>query len=173
MKPRIGHRIFRKSLISFFVEQPHPLSELFLRHLETIVIDEIIPRIIRWIDIDHLHLPEICFLQEFQRLQIIPLYIEILCLLPVLALLRDRAEGLADRAICLDDCLSFSHPCEFIGFITFHFIWSDELLQDIEIHAASDLPMLLYFRGTLGKEGEEFLHVFLREVRCFHFHLIH
>ena len=173
MKPWIGRRIFRKSLIPFLIKQPHPLRELFLRHIKTIVIDEIIPRIIRRIDIDHLHLPQVRLLQELQCLQIIPFDIEILRLLPVLALLGDGAQGLADRAVRLDDRLFLPDPGEFIDFIAFDTVRREQLLQGFEIHAARDFPLLLHFGGTLGEEGEEFLYVLFREVGCFHFHFIH
>ncbi len=66
------------------VEHAHLLVFLFLRAHKIIGIDEVVARVIRRVDINHLHLAEIAFLQELEHFQIVALDVEVFGTVPVL-----------------------------------------------------------------------------------------
>ena len=54
-------------------------NEIPARHRKVIIVHKgIIPSIVGWIDIDHLHLAEVRLLQQLQHIEVIPLDVEIL-----------------------------------------------------------------------------------------------
>ena len=63
---------------------------LSLRTSKIIMIHEVIPRIIRRVDINHFHLTEIRLLEQFQHFKVVALNVEILRVIPIHAILLDR-----------------------------------------------------------------------------------
>ena len=185
-KPRINHRapLRMKSPIRLMVDL-HPVPVLIHRAAlffvlgerlaEVVVVHEIVPRIIRRIDIDHLDLPEITLLQQLQRLEIIPFDIEVLRRVPVLALLDARAQRLADRAVRFDDCCLLADPGEFVGFLALAHMVCKHLPQLLEINRLFKYPPVgrLSLCDAIWEQRRQFFEIFLREIRRFHLHLIH
>ncbi len=108
---------------------------LSLRTGKVIVIHKVIPRIIRRIDINHLHLAEIRLLQQFQHFEVVALNIEVLRSVPIHAILLDRTERLVDRAQHFGTSRLLAHPVELVGFGSiFHGIIAQQLAQDVKVN---------------------------------------
>ena len=145
------------------------------RLLKIIIVDEIVPRIIRRIDINHLDLPKITLLQQLQRLKIIPLNIQILRRVPVLAFLYARPQRLANGTIRFDNGCFLPDPRELVGLLAFAHVFCEHLLELLEINRPLKSPPagLLSFCDTIWEQRRQLLEILLCEIRRFHLHLIH
>ena len=85
MEAGIAVVVFCKLPVSFLVKEVRLGCIGILIHTEGILIDEIMARIVRGIDVNHLDFAEIRFLKEFQYVQIVSLNVEIFCGIPVFA----------------------------------------------------------------------------------------
>ena len=74
MVTTIGIRILDKA-ITQFIHISSGFIFLFLRTGKVIVIHKVIPRIVRRININHLHLTEIRLLEQFQHFEVVALNI--------------------------------------------------------------------------------------------------
>ena len=98
MKPSVGVGILEQAVFVLVVHS-HLCVFFFLRAHEIIGIDEVVSGIVRWVDINHLNLAEIAFLQQLENFQVVTLNVEILGGVPINAVLFARAQGLADRLV--------------------------------------------------------------------------
>ena len=74
------------------------VGEVFGRRLrKVILIDKVIARVVRRIDIDHLHLVEIGLLQALQHIEVVTLDVEVLRVVEVHALLTAGTQCGIDR----------------------------------------------------------------------------
>ena len=144
---------------------------ILLGLMEVILIYKIITRIVRRVDINHLHLAHIGVLEQFEHFQIITLNIEVLGILPVYTLLRVRAQGLADGLGCLLKGSTFAHPSEVVTLITLSDIITQQQAQFLEINCVFYLTRLwvFAFRKALRTNLIERIHVQLCATRCFLF----
>lgn len=83
MKTGIAAIVFCKLLHSVFIDKAGIYNIFIFRRLKFIIIEEIMARIIWWVDVDHLDLAHVRFLQEFQCVQIIALNVEIFSCFPI------------------------------------------------------------------------------------------
>ena len=81
---------------------------------KVIVIYKVIPRIVRRVDIYHLHLTEIRLLQQFQHFKVVAFNIEILRVIPIHAILLYRTKCLVDRTQHFGTCFLLAHPVELV-----------------------------------------------------------
>ena len=134
MVSTIRIRILDKAITQFI----HISSKqvfLSLRTGKVIVIHKVIPRIIRRVDIYHLHLTEIRLLKQFQHFEVIALDIEVLRSVPIHAILLDRTERLVDRAQHFGASRLLAHPVELVGLRSiFHGIIAQQLAQDVKVN---------------------------------------
>lgn len=77
VKAPIGFRIRNKS-ISFLIGLIRPFKILFGGFGEIVIINEIVPRIIGRIDVDHLHLVQVGLLKKLQSFEVVALNVEVL-----------------------------------------------------------------------------------------------
>ena len=80
------------------------------------MIHKIIPRIIRWVNINHLDLTHIRVLEQLQYFKIVSLNIKVLRFVPVHTLFGTRAQSLIDRCSRLLQGSTFTHPSKVIHF---------------------------------------------------------
>ena len=134
MVTTIGVRILDKTITKLI----HISSKqvfLSLRTGKIIMIHKVITRVIRRVDINHLHLAEIRFLQQFQHFEVVALNIEVLRSVPIHAILLDRTERLVDRAQHFGTSRLLAHPVELVGFGSiFHGIIAQQLAQDVKVN---------------------------------------
>ena len=134
MVTTIRIRILDKA-ITLFIHISSKQIFLRLRTGKVIVIHEVIPRVIRRVDINHLHLTEIRLLQQFQHFEVVALDIEVLRSVPIHAILLDRTECLVDRAQHFGTSRLLAHPVELVGFRSiFDGIIAQQLAQDVKVN---------------------------------------
>jgi len=106
---RIGYELFSRGggLQRFQYERFSILGKV-------IVVHEIAPRVIRRIDVDHLHLAQIRLLQQFQRIQVVTLDEQVLRRIEVHTFLATRTQGLGNRRIGSQQRLTLARPVEVI-----------------------------------------------------------
>ncbi len=134
MVSTIRIRIFDKAITQFI----HISSKQVFLRLRTgkiIMIHKVIPRIIRRVDIYHLHLTEIRLLEQFQHFEVVALNIEVLRSVPIHAILLDRTERLVDRAQHFGTSRLLAHPVELVGLRSIlNGIIAQQLAQDVKVN---------------------------------------
>lgn len=152
MVTTIGVRILEKAITQFI----HISSKqvfLRLRTSKIIMIHEVITRIIRRINIYHLHLTEIRLLEQFQHFEVVALDIEVLRSVPIHAILLDRTECLVDRAQHFGTSRLLAHPVELVGFRSiFDGVIAQQLAQDVKVNN-SFYPPVLGSAASVKHEG--------------------
>lgn len=78
------------------------------------MINEVISGIVRRIDVDHLHLTHITFLEKFEHSKVISLDVEVLGCVPIDRLFRARAKCVRNRTCSLTACFLLARPSELI-----------------------------------------------------------
>ena len=171
MKTWIRFIIFFKFFISLFIIKSYFFFIFSFTHRVIIRIQKaIVACIIRRVDINHFDFAEVAFLQQFQNFQIISLNIEVFGAVPVDAFLLARTESLADRLVCLNDCLFFANPCKFIGFIALSDFIGKHLFQYIKIYRLFQLAFFVRsFSYTVREQFPDFIYVLSGQVDRLHF----
>ena len=130
--------------------------------------------IIGRVDVDQFDFTEIAFLQELQDFQIIALNIEIFGGVPIDALLRAGAQGLADGTVGLDNGRFLAHPCKFIRFVALGYVAGKHLTQQVKVDRLFQLSVLApCLRHAVRKKRFNLLNIALYHIRGFKFHMIH
>ena len=107
--------------------------------LEVIVIHEVVARVVRRVDVNHLHLAEVRLLEEFEGFEVIALDIDVLGIVPIHTILRHRAQGLVDRLCCLTSSLLLAHPVKLVSFGgILHGIVAKQLAEHMEVNGMFD-----------------------------------
>ena len=152
MVTTIGIRILDKAITQFIYIASKQVF-LSLSTSKVIVIHTVIPRIIRWININHLHLTEIRLLKQFQHFEVVALDIEVLRIVPIHAILLDRTERLVDRAQHFGTSRLLAHPVELVGFRSiFDGVIAQQLAQDVKVNN-SFYPPALGSAASVKHEG--------------------
>ena len=128
---------------------------------EIILIHEVIPGVIRRIDIDHLHLAKIVLTQKFQDVKVVSLDIKVLSVVKVNTLLAARAQSLIDRSIGSNNCLLLSRPSELVSLLIALYNALRELLpQLVKINGLLSLSVSSgALREAVREEPSDFLYV--------------
>ncbi len=131
---------------------PFPLSTVIL-------VDEVLARVVRRVDVDHLHLFSVGTQQQFQRLQILPLDDHVaICLVGIhgAGLIIDEGGGGGSEGLALGG--GFAISLEFVALGLVDFVRGDEAFQFVGIEAA-------FVGEEIGEEALEFVEAFLPEIR--------
>ena len=162
------------------VEHAHLLVFLFLRPHKIIGIDEVVARVIRRVDINHLHLAEIAFLQEFEHFQIVALDVEVFGTVPVFAFFDAWAQRLADGLVGFHNRRLFANPRKFVCFVAVHHVGGKHLLEQFKIDGAFVYLLLLraaflvqLFRHAVREKGGDAVDVLGGQVGGFKFRFVH
>ena len=142
MKAPIRVCILKKSVASLFVEYAE-LFLIFVRlHCKVIPINKVITSIIGRININHLDLTQITFLQELQHFQIVALNIEIFSRVPIHTLFRAGTQRFTDGPVGLHNGRFLAHPGKFICFVPLGHIAGQHLSQQVEVDRLFQLSVL-------------------------------
>ena len=174
MEPSVGVGILEQAVFVLVVHS-HLLVFFFLRAHEIVGVDEVVAGVVRRINIDHLDLTEIAFLQELEDFQIIALDVEVFGIVPVLALRHARAKRLPDRLVGFHDSRLLADPCELVCLIAVHHVRRKHLFQQLKIdrplvHLLLRRAVFLvqHFRDAVRKKGSNAFYVLRRHIRRFH-----
>ena len=111
-----------------------------------IVIHKVVTRIIRWVNINHLHFTHIALLQEFEHPKVIALDVEVLGGIPIHRVFGYGAQSVGDRCGSLTAGSLFARPCKLIHFLPILYsIVAQELAQRLKIHNVLEGTRLFVF----------------------------
>ena len=179
MKPSIGVGIFEQA-VAFLTPLSALNLPLFALHLKIIGIDKVVAGVVRRVDINHLDLAEIAFLQKLEDFQIIALDVEVFGGVPVLAIRHTGAQRLPDRLVGFHDSRLLADPCELVCLVAVHHVRREHLFQQLKI----DRPLVHlllrraaflvhHLRDAVRKQGGDLFYVARRKVGGFKFHVVH
>ena len=135
------------------------IIHIFRRTLGKIVlIDKIIACVIGRINVDHLDLAQIGFLQELQHFQIIALDVEVLTVkatgsaIFANAIRYNGTQRCRDGRICRQHCLFLIRPSKLIAFLpTFHDGIGKLLPQNVKINGVFYFAVTFYLGNGVGE----------------------
>ena len=149
----VGHHA-----VAFFVILA-AVSHVILGALcKIILIDKVIACIIGRVNVDHLDLAQIGFLQELQNFQVIALNIKVLavktsgCTVLANTISHHRAQGCRDGRICRQHRFFLIRPCELITFLPALYNGVGKLLpQNVKINGVFYFSVAFYLGNCIGE----------------------
>ena len=137
---------------------------------EIIMIHKIIARVIWRVNVYHLDLAHVGVLKQLQDFEVVALDIEVLCRVPIHALLGTRAQRLVDRCSSLTEGSTFAHPSKVIDFRSIlHCLVAQQQAEFIEIDDSMHFPILPHrFREAGGHNQVESIKIKLCAVWRLH-----
>lgn len=120
--------------------------------VEIVGIDKVVAGIVRRVNVNHLHLAEITFLQKLQHFQIVTLNVEIFSGIPVFAFFFAGAQRFANRFVGFHDGSLLAHPCKLIPLVAVHHIGRKHLLQQLKIDCTLELAVFIHRFGNAVRE---------------------
>ena len=165
------------SLFVILTAVPH----IFVSTLGKIVlIDKIVSRIIRRINVDHLHLAQIGLLQELQHFQIIALNVEVFTVkaagrtVLAHAVCHNRAQRCRNGRIGRQHRLFLIRPCKLVAFFpALHDGVGKLLPQNVKVNGVFYLAVAFYLGNCIGEQLADQLNVALYTVKAVHFKVVH
>ena len=175
MEPAIALRVCYKPITLFVILSA--VSHIFVSTLGKIVlINKIVARIVRRINVDHLDLAQIGFLQELQHFQIVALDVEVLavkaagCAILAHAISYNRAQRCRNGRICSQHRLFLVRPCKLVAlFPAFHNGVGKLLPQNVKINGMFYLAVAFHLGNCIGEQLSDQLNVALYTVKAVHF----
>ena len=175
MEPAIALRVCYKPITLFVILAA--VSHVILGALcKIILVDKVIARIVWRVNVDHLDLAQIGFLQELQHFQIIALDVEVLtvktagCAIFANAVCHNRAQGCRDGRICRQHCLFLVRPSELIALLPALYNRVGKLLpQNVKINGVFYLAVAFHLSNGVGKQFADQFYVALYAVKAVHF----
>ena len=159
MKSPVGIRVLEQAVLVLVVH-PHLLVFLLLRAHEVVGVDEVVARVVRRVDVDHLHLAQIRLLQELEHFEVVALDVEVFGSVPVFALCRTGAQRLADGLVRLYNGRLLSHPGKLVALVPVHHIRGQHLLEHFKIDPVLEPAVLVPHLGdAVGEQRGDFLYV--------------
>ena len=160
---------------------------------KVVLIHKIVASIVRRININHLNLAEIGFLQQLQYFKVVALNIEVFGGVKIHAasaairfslavcpggnrfIFTNRAQRLVDGRIGKQNGLFLIRPSELIALlVAVHHLAGNLLHQHILINSPHNLAVLVdRFRHRIGKHRRQLLEIIISLVRCLHFQFVH
>ena len=175
MEAPVGIGVLEQTVFVLVVHS-HLLVFFFLRAHEIIGVDKVVAGVVRRINVDHLDLAEIAFLQELENFQIVALDVEVFGGVPILALCHTGAQCLPDRLVGFYDRRLLSDPCELVCFIAVHHVRRKHLFQQFKVYRPlvhlllrRAVFLIQHLRDAVGKQGGNAVYVLRRHIRRFKF----
>ena len=145
-----------------------------------VLIDKVITRIVRRVNVDHLDFAQIGLLQELQHFQIIALDVEVLavkatgCAILAHAISYNRAQRCRNGRICRQHCLFLIRPCKLVAlFPALHDGIGKLLPQNVKINGMFYLAVAFHLGNCIGEQLSDQLNVALYTVKAVHFQVFH
>ena len=160
METSVRFRVLNQS-VAIFIGLPAVLFILISVKRKVIVVNKVIPCVIRWVDINHFHFTEICLPKHFQHVEVIALYVKVPCMVEVHTFFPTWAQRLVGRRIS-QVCVSFLvRPSELVAFLTVvYYVGRQFVTQFLEVNAQHRLAILIFvFRYALRKQPRNLVYV--------------
>ena len=125
-------------LAAFFVHLPGFFQIFILYPSEIILVNKVVTRVVRRIDVDHLDLAEVGLLEELEGIQVIALDKQILRGIKIHALFPAGAQGFGDGRVGGQQRLPFPWPVEVVALLrAFDDMPRKFLAEQIEVEGIS------------------------------------
>ena len=155
---RVG--VLDKVAVAVLIEHAGLLFVLAPVHLEMVVVDKVVAGVVGRVDIDHLHLAQIAFLQQLQHLQVVALDVQVLGGVPVFALFRAGAQRLAGGLVGLHHRGLLAHPGKLVCLIALQHIAGKHLPQLVKVDRPFQPAVPVRpFGHTVRKQRRDLLHI--------------
>ena len=143
----VGHKA-----ATLFVEVTALGVVLLVRLGKVVVVDEVMSRVVGWIDIDELHLASVGLLEELERIQVVALDVEVPRRVPVHGLLGLRPHGLPDglSGFCLRGGLA--GPGELVALTLAFGAISEKVVQGVIVHTKPERTVRVLNLGECFRE---------------------
>ena len=153
------HRVY--SLVALFIEESACLFEFIFSLSKIIIIDKVVACVIRRVDINHFYLTEISLTQYFEYIEVVALYVNILCVVKINTVLTARAESHCSRRISQTVCSTLVRPRKLITLFTFaDNIIRQFCLQFLKVNSKLGLAVLsLSFCYTIRKQLRYLIYI--------------
>ena len=145
-----------------------------------ILIDKIVTRIIRRINVDHLDLTQIGFLQELQHFQIIALDVEVLTVKTAGYAIFAHTVSCHRTQRCRNGRIGRQHrlfliwPSKLIAFLpTFYDRIGKLLPQNVKINGVFYLAITLHLGNCIGEQLADQFYISFHAVKAVHFQFVH
>ena len=149
------------------------LSILISRHRKIIMINKVITRIIRRININHLHLTQIRLLEKFKHFEIISLNIKVLGVVPIHTILLYRTQCLLNRLQNFGTSCLLANPVELVCLRSiFHCVVTKKLAKYVKINYSFYPPPIRvgYLRKARRRNLIKRIQIQLRSICRLQFH---
>ena len=121
--------------ITQFIYCSRSLSILISRHRKIIMINKVITRIIRRININHLYLTQIRLLEKFKHFEVITLNINVLGVVPIHTILLYRTQCFLSRLQNFGTSCLLANPVELVCLRSiFHCVVTKKLAKYVKIN---------------------------------------
>ena len=121
--------------IAQFINCSRSLSILIGRHCKVIMINKVITRIVRRININHLYLTQIRLLEKFKHFEVITLNIKVLGIIPIHTILLYRTQRLLNRLQNFGTSCLLANPVELVCLRSiFHSVVTKKLAKYVKIN---------------------------------------
>ena len=163
------HRVY--SLVAFFIEESACLFEFIFSLSKIIIIDKVVACVIWRVDINHFYLTEISLTQYFEHIEVVALYVNILCVVKINTVLTARAESHCSRRISQTVCSTLVRPRKLITLFTF----ADNIIRQfclkfLKVNSKLCLAVLsLSFCHTVRKQLRYLIYIRANNIFALHF----
>ena len=145
-----------------------------------ILIDKIVTCVVGWINVDHLDLAQIGFLQELQYFQIIAFDIKVLavktaeCAIFANTVSYHRTQRSCNGCISRQHGLFLVRPSKLIAFLPTFYDGIGKLLpQNVKINGMLYFTIAFYLSDGIGKQHADQFYISLHAVKAVHFQFVH
>ena len=164
---RVG--VLGKVAVAVLIEHAGLLFVLVLIHLEMVVVDKVVAGVVGRVDVDHLYLAQVAFLQQLQHLQVVALDVQVLGGIPVFAFFRAGAQRLAGGLVGLHHRGLLAHPGKLVCLVALQYVAGKHLPQLVKVNCLFQPAVPVRpFSHTVRKQRRDLLHISLHHVRGFH-----
>ena len=160
METSVRFRVLNQS-VAIFIGLPAVLFILISVKRKVIVVNKVIPCVIRWVDINHFHFTGICLPKHFQHVEVIALNVKVPCMVEVHTFFPTWAQRFSGRHISQMCMNLLVRPCELIAFfaLVYH-VGRQFVTQFLEVNAQHRLAILIFvFRYALRKQPRNLVYV--------------
>ena len=174
MESTIAFGILNKA-ITFLVIIPTLHSPNSTLNTKVIIINKVIPRIIRRVYINHFYLAEVCLLQKLQYLKVVALDIEVFSIVKINAFFSARAERFVYRCIGKKNRFFLVGPSKLIAFfVTVNDLAGNLLHKYILINSTDYLAVFVNrLCYGIGEHSCQLLEILISLICRLHFQFIH
>ena len=162
--------------VAFFVILAAVFHVILGALCKVVLIDKIIAGVVRRVNVDHLDLAQIGFLQELQHFQIVALDIEVFAVKAAGCAILANTVGHHRTQRCRDGRIGRQHrlfliwPSKLIAFLpTFYDRIGKLLPQNVKVNGVFYFAVTFYLGNCIGEQLTDQLNVALYTVKAVHF----